>query len=537
MLILTQSDGFFPDDSSAGLRYRLPDGVAPVADSNSIPQVMLGRGQGSGLLQLRLAPVWPEPKAGDRRVPFSKGRFRLLMHTPSSTEVGEWRATPISEDVIVDRSVSLNGAEAAIARRLGEGGGEVVEVEIELTVAGFAPTFPWLVQCDGELVRRTIAALMGAPPATWDKVEGAFLGLSKEMFQWHPLEPAALPPPMDGALRAIAHHARALVLESSDGGWRVKNTAPPNLTISLAVPYRDSRVFGIRWRFSEFLAAQPDPKRYLVDLSVPAPLEGAILILANDVPLAQGGIQRLEVEVKTGGPSGRVTHVFLPGQASAARIPFVRETFEDLNLEWRARLTVSTAQGPAVVESPGVKTGLAVDVTSETVGLTTLRFLATPDVFAHVTSIEITVGQRIVVLSAQKSEDWVVGRKPPVTCRIAATPAGGAKTLLGEYPVDGGFTVDAALLGVGEVSNFVFRPAADLPARAAYLAMQVEGGPWRSLDFGAELNWPVQRANRLVAPRVRYRTRHVPRLPGGATGPIAESEWKAAESTAVEVAI
>jgi hypothetical protein len=29
----------------------------------------------------------------------------------------------------------------------------------------------------------------------------------------------------------------------------------------------------------------------------------------------------------------------------------------------------------------------------------------------------------------------------------------------------------------------------------------------------------------------------VPRLAAGATGPIAESEWKAAESTAVEVAI
>jgi hypothetical protein len=537
MLILAEAEGSFADDTKPEVHYRLPIGLAPAAADGGAPQVILSRGEGSGLLQLRLAPVWPELKPGDRRTPFSKGRFRLLMQTPSSTEAGEWRPTPVSEEAVVDRSVTLNAAEAGIARRLGAGGGEVVDVEVELTIAGFAPTYPWLVQVDGELLKRTVAALLGAAPATWDKVEAAFQGLGKELFQWHPSAPAAMPPPADAALRAIAHHASPFLLESSNGVWHVRSAAPGPLTLSLAVPYLDSRPFGLRWRFSEFLAAQPDPGRYLLDLTVPAPLQGASLLIANDVPLAAGGIQRIEVEVRTGGPSGRVTHVFLPGQPAAARVPFVRETFEDLDLQWRAKLTVSTARGPAVVEAPGGKTGLAVDLTLEKVGLAALRFRVMPEVFAHVASVEITVGSRTLVLNAQKAEDWVVGRTPPATCQVSASTAAGPKTQLGEYPIDGGLTVDAATLGVGEVASMGFRPAADVTARAAYLAVQVEGGPWRSLDFGGELSWPVRRASRLEPPRLRYRTRHVPRLAAGATGPIATSDWKVADAAAVEVGV
>jgi hypothetical protein len=537
MLILTETDGSFPDDTNGEIRYRLPTGLEPGLANGHDPQVVLSRGQGSGLLHLRLAPVWPELKSGDRRALFSTGRFRLVMRTPALTEVGQWWPTPLGQDVVVDRSVSLNAAEAAIARRLGEAGGEVVDVEVELTLRGIAPTFPWLVQCEGEPLRRTVAALLGGSPATWDQVESAFLGIGREMFQWHPLRPSAMPPAIDGALRAIAHHARPFLLESSASGWLVRPAAPERLALSLAVPYLDSRAVGMRWRFSEFLKAQSDPSRFLLDLIVPAPLQGASLLITNDVPLAADGIQRIEVEVKTGGPSGRVSHIFTPGQPSFSRVPFIRETFEDLDLEWRAILTIQTARGPAVVEAPGRKTGLNIDLTTNKIGLAVLRFRATPEVLAHTVSVEVTAGARTLALTSQKPEGWVVGRTPPAMCQVSAITSGGSKIFLGEYPVDGGLTVDATMLGIGEVSSIVFRPESDLAARAAYLAVQVESGPWRSLDVGAELIWPVQRASRLEPPRLRYRTRHVPRLATGTTGPLAESGWRIAESATVEVGV
>jgi hypothetical protein len=459
------------------------------------------------------------------------------MRTPSASDAGEWRPTSVTEQAFVDRSVSLNAAEAAIARRIGEGGGEVVDVELEVIVSGFAPVFPWMAQLDSELVKRALTAAMGASPASWDKVEAAFLSLSPDSIQWHPLSRGALPPPIDGALRAIAHHAAPLLLTKGDGGWRINSSTPEKIAVSLAVPYLDSRTFGLRWRFSDFLAAQPDPKRHLIDLSVPAPLEGALLLIANDVPLASGGIQSIEIEVKTGGPTGRVSHVFLPGQPSAARVPFVRQTFDDLNLEWRAILTISTARGTTVVEAPGGKTGVTLELTPVTIGVTPLRFRATAEVFAHVSSVEVTVGARVVALTAQSAEAWVVGRTPPATCQVSVTPVGGSKMLLGDYPVDGGLTADAAMIGVGDVATVALRPAPDLSARAAYLAVQVEGAPWRSLDFGSELKWPVQRENRLAPPRLRYRTRHVPRTAAGATSPMLESPWKPAEGLQVEIGV
>ena len=537
MIVLTEHDGSFPDDKDPQVRYRLPTGLAPAYANGQDPQVILSRGQGSGLLQLRLVPVWPELKPSDRPTPFSKGRFRLIMRTPSSTEVGEWWPTAVSQDVVVDRSVFLNATEAAIARRLGETGGEVVEVEVELTLSGVAPAYPWLVQCEGETLRRAVAALLGSSPATWEQVESAFLGVTKEMFQWHPLQPAALPPAIDGALRAVAHHARSFLLEQSAAGWGVRTAAPQRLSLSLAVPYANSMAFGMRWRFGEFLKEQPDPKRYLIDLTVPAPLQTASVLITNDVPLAADGIQRIDVEVKTGGPSGRVGHTFLPGQPSFARVAFVRETFEDLKLEWRANVTVLTARGPTVVEVPGGKAELNIHLTSEKIGLAVLRFRVTSEALVHAASVEITVGTRTLMLTAQKPEGWVVGRTPPATCQVSAVTLGGKKTLLGEYPVVGGLAVDCTMLGVGEITSVVFRPVPGLTTHAAYLALQVEGGPWRSLDFGTEINWPAQQTSRLEPLRLRYRTRHVPRLAAGTTGAIAESDWKVAESALVEVGV
>jgi len=535
MLVLTGSPDSFPDHSDPAVRYRVPTGLAPAAGPDGTPQVTLSRGEGSGLFQLRLVPVWPALAAGERPVSFSAGRFRLLMTTPAATEHGEWRPTPVAGDAVVDRAVSLSAAEAAMARRLGASGGEVVEIEVELELTGFAPTYSWLVECDGELLRRSLAALLGETPAAWDKVEAAFLGLSRDLFAWHPLSPAALPPPTDAALRAIAHHARPFLLEAVAGGWQVRGSAPARLALSLAVPRLSSMTIGMRWSFSAFLAAQPDPKRHVIDIAIPAPLQAATLLVVNDVPLAAGGIERIDVEVRTGGPSGSVHCTFLPGQPAASRLSFVRETYQDLDLSWRARLTVATVHGPTVVETPPAKSGLTVELSSANVGVIPLHFHAEPEVFAYAASLEIAVGSRTLALTQANPDAWAVGRTPPATCPVVAVTQSGQRTALGDFAIDGGLTIGPAALGAGEPASVVFRPPANLPDRAAYLALQIENGPWRSLDSGATLEWHVRRGSRLDPLAVRYRTRHVPRLASGATAPIAESAWKTAASASVEV--
>lgn len=537
MLVLDQSRSEFADDVDPAVRYRLPSGLAPFTGSDGVPQVTLSRGQGSGLLQLRLAPVWPASRSGDRPVNFKSGRFRLLMRGPSSTETGEWRPAELNDDAVVDRSVSLTAVEAAIAQRLGKGGGDVVDVEVELSFTGFAPVYPWLVQCDGTLLRNTVASLVGSAPASWDKVEAAFLGLSKEIFEWQPLEPGALPPPIDSALLALANHAKPVLLEEAEGGWQVRASVPPRVAFSLAVPRLATKAVGMRWSFSDFLAAQTDPARHLMDIGIPAPLEAATLLVVNDLPLAADGIQRVEVQVRTGGPSGHVSHVFLPGQSSSARLRFIRETWEDLDLRWRALVTVSTARGPAVAETPEAKTGLMLEITRQNTGLKALRFHADKDTFAIARSFEIVAGARTILLTSAKPEGWVVGRTPPATCPVAAVTESGQKVPLGEFAIADGLTVDAAMLGVGEMVPFAFRAPAQLGSRAAYLAVQMEGASWRTVDLGSELKWAVRRNSRLELPRLRYRTRHVPRLAGGVTGPMVESDWKIASATSVDVEI
>jgi len=75
---------------------------------------------------------------------FAAGRFRLLLQTPAARETGQWHPTPIAGSTVVDRSISLTATEVAIARRLGQATQDLVDVEVELEVRGFAPTFPWL---------------------------------------------------------------------------------------------------------------------------------------------------------------------------------------------------------------------------------------------------------------------------------------------------------------------------------------------------------------------------------------------------------
>lgn len=538
MLVLARVKDGYPDDVDAAVQYRLPTGLAPLPGPDGTPQAVVIRGPDAGLLRLSLALTWPPLDPGQRRVSFAEGRFRLLLRTPTATDAGQWRATPITGDAVVDRSLSLDPIEAAIARRLGERSGEVVDVEVELDVRGLAPAFPWLARGDVETLRARIAALLGSTPATWDAVQEAFSGLTTDTFTWYPLEPGALPPPADEALLSIAQHAAPILLDLTDGGWVVADGGPPHIDVSLAVPRIQTRSFGLRWSFSEFLNSQADPSQHLIDLAVPAPFEAADLHLVNDVPLAPEGIRSVIVEARTGGPSGMVRHEFLPGEPGAARLRFVRETFEELDPSWRARATVVTARGPAIHETAPRSSGLMIEVNAETLGLTPVRLAAEPDVFEHVAAIEATVGTRTLELTRERPEAWAVGRRLPPTVELSAVLNSGERKSLGSKRIGPqGLMLTPADLGVGEIASVVLRPPDDFEQRAAYLAVQIEGGPWRTVDPGAELTWPVRRESRLQPPHIRYRTRHVARGTDGVTQTMAESSWLDAVGEVVVVDI
>ncbi len=537
MLVLARAGDAYPDDSDAAVRYRLPTGLQPVVAPNGTPQAVLTRSEDGGLLQLRLVALWPELAPGERPVQFVGGRFRLLLKTPTAQETGDWHATPVAGGVVVDRGISLTPAETAIARRLGQNTQDLVDVEVELDVRGFAPTFPWLASVDTEMLKARIAALLGPSPATWDAVEAAFLGLTEDTFTWRPLEPAAIRPPRDAALSAIAHHAVPSFFTPGSKGWTIASDVPARLDLSLAVPVVQTRSVGMRWSFSEFLAQQSDPGRHLVDVSIPAPFAAAELCIVNDVPLAAGGVRSIVVEVRTGGPSGAVSHEFRPGEPAAARLSFVRETADELNVQWRARSTVITGGGPAVLPPTDFrKSGLLIEVTQAALGFKPIRLSAAPEVFDIAASLELTVGSRTLTLSRAAPEAWTVGREPPATAAVTAQLVSGEHASVGALPLDArGLTIDAATLGRGEIVPVVLRPPADLATRAAYLAVQAEGHGWRTLDAGAEFTLPVRRDSRLRPQKMRYRTRHVLRSAAGATDVIRESDWRDAAGDTIAV--
>jgi hypothetical protein len=527
MLVLTRTADWYPDDANPAVRYRLPASLRPLPDTDGIPQAVVSRSPDGGLLHLRLGAVWPELASAERPVSFDAGRFRLLLQTTASGETGQWRPTPIVGDAVVERSLSLSPVEVAIARHLGARTGDLVDVEVELSIRGLAPTFPWLASVTSEALRPRIEALLGPAPATWEVVESAFLGLAEDTFAWYPLKAGAIRPPIDQALRAIAHHLASTLLTSTPAGWVMAGDLPARLDVSLDVARVEKQWVGLRWSFSEFLASQADPGRHLVDIAVPVPFAAAEVSVVNDLPLAPAGIRSIAIEIRTGGPTGLVPHEFLPGQPAAVRLRFVRETFEDLQLQWSARCTMMTAGGPAVTTTGFRPSGQLIELNAATLKLVALRFAAESEVFDHVASLEITIGTRTLTLTRASREAWAVGRQPPAAATVTAVLPEGGRQSLGAMSIGPlGMIVDAAALGIGETARVVVRPPADLERRAAYLAVQVEGHPWRTLDPGAEVTVPIRRENRFQPPRLRYRTRQVAREAGAATKVMAESAWR-----------
>jgi hypothetical protein len=179
-----------------------------------------------------------------------------------------------------------------------------------------------------------------------------------------------------------------------------------------------------------------------------------------------------------------------------------------------------------------------IDVDAASLGITPLRFAAARDLFDYVVSAAVTVGSRTLTLTAAAPEAWAIGREPPASAAVSVTLQSGTVHSLGDMTVGpAGLTIEASALGIGDVAPVILRPPADLLNRAAYLAVQVDGYPWRTIEAGAEIRLPVRRPTRLEAPRLRYRTRIVARGPNGATRAIDESGWRDATGDVIPIEV
>lgn len=537
MLILgTEADGF-PDTDNRELRYRLPVALQPAVPQDAVPEAMLATHANGGLLILRLLPQWPVLDDDERRVPLAAGRFRILLRAADGTDAGTWHDSAIVAEAVVDRRVTLNSLEASLARRLLRSGGDVLDIEVELAVRGRSPTFPWRIKASSELLRAQIDALLQNQPASWADVETAFQGLRREDFEWYPREPDALPPPADAAFALLAFHAKPLMFTSSADGWTLADDPPEWLDLDLSLARPLSRWFGLRWSFSEFLAAQPDPDRHLFELTTPAPLEAADLLLTHDLTLSDDGIRKIDVEVRGTGPSGELNHSFVPGSPSAARMRFVRETFRDLDLKARIKATVMAPGGPTIVRAELRSNDLSLHITAARLGIRPVLVTAEAAVFDHVAALEIVLGSRNIVLTADAPLRWAIRSSPAVAAATTAVLESGERVALGDVaPTDGNIIVGAATLGVGTMADIVF----DWPATqggAAYLAVSTENGSWRTLQPGAQVYGHVRLKNSLEPVAIRYRTRHVPRDASGATAPMVESDWHQATGPIVTVSL
>lgn len=536
MLVLAQSGGRYPDDHDAALRWVPPDGLAPVLDTSGTPEVYVARDADGGVLTLRLQAQWPVLGANERATRHTRARFRLRSGIAGSRIDAGWHDAPTSGSTIVDRSVALDPVEAAMIRKLAASGGESVDVDVALSLEGALPTWPWLVRIDGQALQSRLAAVLGSATVDFAAVLDAFAGLGNELFEWRALQPHAIPPPADAAREAIAHHASAYLLTPLADGFQLRSDVPAQLDVSLAVHRTARTELALVWSLSQFIAAQPEPGKHLLDARAPDPFQAAELHVANDVPLAEDGVRRIELEITTGGPTGALHHAFELGAPSAVRLPFVRQGPAPLALRWLARATVVVGSGPTIVETSPRATGPMLELDAAALGIVPLCFVADPIVFTRVAALEVKIGTRTLALTAARPRAWAIGRTPPPTVEVSAVDAAGARTAMGPFPlVPGGRTFGALELGIGEPVGVQLVAPDALWSRAAYLAVQVESGPWQTLDRGDTIAWPTYREDRFTPPKLRYRTRHVPRDAAGATAPITESPLRDASGERIEL--
>jgi hypothetical protein len=519
------ANGRAVDDDDPSAWWRLPPALVPAALADGTADVRLARFEGGGTLRLRLGA---EPVT-ERPVPMLGGRLRFVLSTPTGVSSGEWHPIGPRATDLVDLVLPLSPTEAAVALRVGEIGGSLVEIEVELDYHGRLPRLPWIARADAADLRARLDPVLGAPPWSETAIDAALHALDLALFHWRSAWLGA-PPRNDDVARTTVAAALVETLFSPGGqGW-----APVEGAVQLGLDEPRIAVARCvrRWSFSAFWRSLADPARYFVDVERAAPFETRMLHVTCALPLGPETIDSLQLEVDAGEITG-LTHVRLrPGDPPTTRVPFVHRS-SAAPPRWRILALVRGRDGFVPVETPWRDADpLLVDLTPATTGIHPLRVDVDPDVWTHADAVDVVAGSRSVTLDAARPGAWLLFRQPPPT--VAVTWRSGDARVDGTLPVrEGAVRITTLALSPGEVVSVRLVPSAALLAAAAWVGI-ARGTHLETLEPEG-VTWPVARRSRLAEPEVRFRVVQMPRRPDGTVAPPETSDERVGTGARVEV--
>jgi hypothetical protein len=434
VLVLVGSRGAFPDHLDQRVAHVLPDGLA-LADLLVLRYAGDGDAADGGLLRLRLIPTLPVGSGREvRPVAFEAGRARLRMRLPGDPDAlaGRWEPLAIPGGDILIPAVTLTSHEAQVVQALAEGGGAVVEVEVELRYRGVHPGLPWLAT-PGAALHEELARRLAPEPVPASLVRAVVAGLPAETWAMRALvagAPAPDPDALADALTARVLDAWFEPVEAADEGIeeeedRVATSderrvvggsgardgflgavplhrlrAEPAVTgpWDLAVLRTEARTHRLTWSLGDAVAALPaEVRARAFPRVIVASLVAADTVhVVNGLPVTPDGVRAISVELGFLGASGLPEHATLTfdGSRSVQRVALPRFAGRDPRLRRRIDLTVASTDGGWPRRLRGTEAAVAgavVEVSAATAGVDVVRIDARPDVFSHADALDVAI--------------------------------------------------------------------------------------------------------------------------------------------------
>lgn len=518
------ADGRAPDDEG-GPGWRLPPALIPSTASDGAPDVRLCRYEGGGSLRLRLRAE----TVTERAVPMQAGRLRFVLSTPAGATHGEWHPVGPRAADLVDVLLPLTPEEAAVARRVGEVGGPLVEVEVELGYTGRLPRLPWTATADTATVQASLTGPLGPSPWTVEAVEQALEAVDPGTLRWSPSYPGA-PPRNDALLRPalVAALLEALFVSGPAGlEWA---TAEPTLRLDLEVGRVAVRRWVRRWSFSAFHTSLADPSRHFVDIDRPVPFETRTLFVTNTLPIGPDAVDTLMVEVDAGEITGLVTVSFTADSPPTARVPFVHRS-STAPPRWRIRALVRGQQGLVPFETAWKDADpLLIDLTPDTTGIHPVSLEIAGEVWDLADAVTVTIGSRTASFARGSTPGvWMFRQhQPSATVRWAR----GERSREATVPIpEGRLAVGTDALLPNRVVPVRLTPGPTLLAEAAWVAL-VQGDRMETLEPEGVTRLAVRRSV-LEDPELPYRLVLMRRRPDGAVDAAETTEERVARGETV----
>jgi hypothetical protein len=270
--------------------------------------------------------------------------MRIVSTTPTGTAAADWHPIGPRAADVVDVMLPLTPEETALARRVSEQGGSLVEIEVELDYLGRLPRLPWSATADPALVRAAVTPALGPGPFTVDAAISAFEALDSAIFRWSP-NTAAAPPRNDALARpalAVALAQELLAPDPAGVTWRSDLAEP--IRIDLEVSRIADRHWPVRWSFSSFYAGLTDPGLHFEAIERPVAFQTRSLRVSCGLPIGPEGVDTLTVEIDAGDVTGLTSVSFVAGGPMSVRVPFIHRNAA-APPRWRAHALVRGREG------------------------------------------------------------------------------------------------------------------------------------------------------------------------------------------------